>query len=211
MAARTLTAHDGRGRGRNYAALDSSQALAPRHSAYRLAHCRFRARPQTGPAPSAATERTPSRPERTCRCPSRGVSALLAEDPVFLGARPTCLVGTFGAETCPMSPSRPPRRPHARSSAHPEVSAKPTFPIFNRKPGVCGTRVPLFYTFSTGVDDAVDKTYLLPAYHRSFAHERNPLALAPQRKRMDFPGFRERSDLWKTAAGPTTMAESFDT
>ena len=45
----------------------------------------------------------------------------------------------------------------------PEAPKKPTFPIFNRKGGVCGTSVSTFYTFSTAVDNSVDNPALLPA------------------------------------------------
>jgi hypothetical protein len=48
---------------------------------------------------------------------------------------------------------------------------KSTFPIFNRKGGLCGRRVPLFYTFSTPVDEAVDKPCFRPAKRPSFGHD----------------------------------------
>lgn len=48
-------------------------------------------------------------------------------------------------------------------------TAKPLFPIFNRKGGLCGYRVPGFYTFYTGVDTSVDNWTKLPAYSRSSA------------------------------------------
>ena len=44
-----------------------------------------------------------------------------------------------------------------------QAPKKPTFPIFNRKGGVCGTRVSTFYTFSTAVDNPVDNYHIIPA------------------------------------------------
>jgi hypothetical protein len=55
-------------------------------------------------------------------------------------------------------------RRHWTKGAHPaQTPKKPTFPIFNRKGGLCGTRVPAFYTFSTAVEKAVDNLTIMPA------------------------------------------------
>lgn len=48
---------------------------------------------------------------------------------------------------------------------------KPAFPIFNRKDGLCGSRLPLFCTFSTSVDSPVDKTAFIPAKEHSDPYE----------------------------------------
>lgn len=49
------------------------------------------------------------------------------------------------------------------------LQQKPDFPIFNRKGGLCGLRLPTFYTFSTPVDCSVDKHNLSPAKGRSLS------------------------------------------
>jgi hypothetical protein len=93
------------------------------------------------------------------------------------------------------SQSQHPHRPpcHPKTSSGPgRVSTKPSFPIFNRKAGVCGTRIPVFYTFSTGVDDAVEKRCLPPGKSRSFSSGTAPRGAPRRRKPMDFPGFRDR-------------------
>jgi hypothetical protein len=40
---------------------------------------------------------------------------------------------------------------------------KSTIPTINRKGGLCGTSVPAFYTFSTGVEDVVENKCFSPA------------------------------------------------
>jgi hypothetical protein len=68
-------------------------------------------------------------------------------------------------------------------------AAKSSFPIINRKGGLCGTSVPAFYTFSTPVDSAVDKTSFIPANVRSYDDETILRFSSCKRKTMDFPGF----------------------
>ena len=48
----------------------------------------------------------------------------------------------------------------------PALTEKPSFPIINRKRGVCGNRVSRFCTFSTAVEDPVDKSRVRPANER---------------------------------------------
>jgi hypothetical protein len=51
--------------------------------------------------------------------------------------------------------------------------AKSTFPIFNRKLGLCGRCFPDFYTFSTAVDESVDKFKFTPAKRHSLSVKPN--------------------------------------
>lgn len=67
--------------------------------------------------------------------------------------------------------------------------AKSTFPIINRKSGVCGTHVSGFYTFSTTVEAAVENDGLSPAKRRASHEEITSRATCYKRKSMDFPGF----------------------
>lgn len=53
--------------------------------------------------------------------------------------------------------------PSTSATRQPRGHPKPIFPIFNRKRGVCGASVPEFYTFSTAVDEFVDKGAVYPA------------------------------------------------
>jgi hypothetical protein len=49
-----------------------------------------------------------------------------------------------------------PTPPDPHHDAPTRTPPKPTFPIFNRKGGLCGRHIPLFYTFSTTVDFSVE-------------------------------------------------------
>jgi hypothetical protein len=76
--------------------------------------------------------------------------------------------------------------PFGRCCTGPE---KPTFPIFNRKGGVCGRRISVFCTFSTPVDDPVDKHRVFPGNRRSICLDtRDPLSTFSS-KGLDFPVF----------------------
>ena len=69
---------------------------------------------------------------------------------------------------------------------------KPTFPIFNRKGGVCGCRISLFCTFSTPVDEPVDKRPVFPGNRRSlFLDTGDPLSTFSS-KGLDFSVFEFR-------------------
>ena len=61
-----------------------------------------------------------------------------------------------------------------------------TFPIFNRKPGLCGCWLPRFRTFSPPVDSSVDKPAALPANLSSLPSERQPLPPIAQAKPLHF-------------------------
>ena len=89
---------------------------------------------------------------------------------------------------------------HRRPGAPPEghfpstglgtwVPEKPSFPIINRKGGVCGTGVPCVCTFSTAVEDAVEKSAVSPAKSRAWGGEKAARSACNKRKSMDFPGF----------------------
>ena len=69
------------------------------------------------------------------------------------------------------------------------VGEKPSFPTINRKGGLCGTRVSPFYTFSTGVEDAVENRGVLPAKRQASWSGTQPDWPGHKRKSMDFPGF----------------------
>ena len=66
---------------------------------------------------------------------------------------------------------------------------KPSNPIINRKGGVCGTGVPCVCTFSTAVEDAVEKSDVSPAKRRAWRGEKAVRSACNKRKSMDFPGF----------------------
>jgi hypothetical protein len=79
-------------------------------------------------------------------------------------------------------------RARVAPAATPDAAAKSSFPIINRKAGLCGTGIPGFYTFSTAVDGVVDKSGLMPAKNRSYAKGIMPCVPYYRRKTMDFPG-----------------------
>jgi len=64
---------------------------------------------------------------------------------------------------------------------------KPTFPIFNRKPRVCGCPIPAFCTFSTPVDSIVDKLAVFPANKRSLFQKPTPRNLLEHIKELLVP------------------------
>jgi hypothetical protein len=81
-----------------------------------------------------------------------------------------------------------------RSTTRSEI----TIPIFNRKRGLCGHRVPSFSTFCTGVDIPVDTACLVPANTRSAASATPTVTRRFSPKALHFPEFRSRSPCGKT-------------
>ncbi len=107
------------------------------------------------PAPYTGDSLVPrSYPGGACGQPSlwRQRRSLVCRDRPLKGLTSACL------RNAPREPF--PRWPRA-------ARQKWTFPIFNRKPALCGLRVSPFCTFSTPVDTAVDSLRFSPAITRS--------------------------------------------
>lgn len=68
----------------------------------------------------------------------------------------------------------------------PSATRETTFPIFNRKAGLCGRWLPGFRTFSTAVDSTVDNLVAPPANQRSLPSERGPPSPPAQAKPLHF-------------------------
>lgn len=85
------------------------------------------------------------------------------------------------------------------------------FPIFNRKPGVCGGCIASFCTFSTPVDDAVDNPIFSPA-NRRFSPPTHPaVQRAPRTEEPQFPGFPYPQGCGKTLSPSLQWQRAFGT
>jgi hypothetical protein len=75
-----------------------------------------------------------------------------------------------------------------------------TFPIFNRKLGVCGCCIASFCTFSTPVDDAVHNQVFLPANRWSLSSTQPAVQHPSETEEPLFPGFAYRKGCGKTSS-----------
>jgi hypothetical protein len=126
--------------------------------------------PTAGGVPSrerTSSETTRASTETTHTQTNGGPSVPLARSPAARIEASSACCSSSAVPACPLAwPCR--RRHYWTKGAHgAQTAKKPTFPIFNRKGGVCGLRLPLFCTFSTAVDDSVDNDHVPPAKSRS--------------------------------------------
>jgi len=77
-----------------------------------------------------------------------------------------------------------------------------TFPIFNRKPAVCGVSVPLFSTFSTPVHSHVDNYGSFPAKQLSYVRGNRHAGTSPTTKELHFADFVTHRRCGKTGSSP---------
>ena len=145
--------------------------------------------------PTAPSARSGTWPLLDCR---RTTAAAPCRSSIGFGRSPYCAVlvphptegeppGRHrGTRPAPPPTSRP--RTDSRGPAD-QGWEKPTFPIINRKRGLCGRRVPLFYTFSTPVDLVVDKWHLIPANALSFGQDIKVISGTPTGKKVQIPHF----------------------
>ena len=107
--------------------------------------------------------------------------------------------GGAPAPDCTSVCTAPPvvRMAPAGSAMPPGACEKSSFPIINRKGGVCGTRVSAFYTFSTAVEEAVEKVSFSPAKCRASGCERDRRRMGLQKEINGLSGLLRDATLWK--------------
>jgi hypothetical protein len=104
-----------------------------------------------------------------------------------------------------------PKQPRQAQSATQTTPTEITFPIFNRKLGLCGRCLPGFCTFCTGVDSPVDSTTVTPA-NRRYIPATSTAACSPSTtKALHFPRITRHQPCGKTPPGWVQWRRGSDT
>jgi hypothetical protein len=110
-------------------------------------------------------------------------------------------------------PSRVSLSPNGRGYGRSPNAAylETTFPIFNRKLGVCGRCIASFCTFSTPVDDAVDNWVVSPAKRSSLPTAQHAFHHVTETEEPLFPGFVCQQGCGKTPSASLQWRRAFGT
>jgi hypothetical protein len=136
--------------------------------------------------------------------PSTNRSAL----PRTIGASPAATLDlSFASCFCPSAPEQARQAQSATQTTPTEI----TFPIFNRKLGLCGRCLPGFCTFCTGVDSPVDSMTITPANRRYSPATSTPSHSPSTTKALHFPRITHQHPCGKTSPAWVQWRRGSDT